>query len=277
MNADRGARLRLEAPGCAVEVAPAVGGRVAALEIDGWDVLRRDGWTDREWGSFVMAPWVGRLRDGRVAWRGRTWWMPATEPPHALHGTVLDVPWTVVAVDGSAVTLESGFGDAWPFVASIRRRIELFGDRMVDRISVDADEPMPVILGWHPWFRRRAVRLEDGHASEPALVSVRAGRRVELDEAGLPAGRHVAPKDEPVDDVLLDLAADPVVQWPGGPRLELHAPAAAAWVVYAAHPDGVCVEPVTGLPDGLNGGLFGDPPVAAPGAPVEAAMTIRWR
>ena len=108
-------------------------------------------------------------------------------------------------------------------------------------------------------------------------MSVRAGRRVELDAAGLPTGRLVAPNDEATDDVLLDLAAAPVVEWPGGPRLEIEAPAAAAWVVYAAHPDGVCVEPVTGLPDGLNGGLLGDPPVAAPGAPIVAEMTIRWR
>ena len=66
-----------------------------------------------------------------------------------------------------------------------------------------------------------------------------------------------------------------MIRWPGGPRLEVHA-AAAAWVVYAAHPDGVCVEPLTGLPDGLNGGPLGDPPVAEPGRPVTTAMTIRW-
>ena len=277
MVADRDLRLRLEAGGCALEVAPAVGGRVAALEIDGWDVLRRDGWTDREWGSFVMAPWVGRLRDGRVAWRGRAWWMPTTEAPHALHGTVLDVPWDVVTGDATGVTLETGFGDAWPFEASIRRRIELYGDRVVDRLTVTAAEPMPVIVGWHPWFRRRAVRLDGGAESAPVELAVPAGRRVEVDVDGLPTGQLVAPRSTPTDDVLLDVTGDPVVEWPGGPRLEVHAPAAAAWVVYAAHPDGVCVEPVSGLPDGLNGGLLGDPPVAAPGAPIVAEMTIRWR
>ena len=136
--------------------------------------------------------WVGRLRDGRVGWHGRAWWMPVTEPPHALHGTVLDAPWTVVAVDGSTVTLETGFGEAWPFEASIRRRIELFSDRVVDRISVSADEPMPVILGWHPWFRRRAVRLDNGDESEPALVSVGADAESSSMRPGC-HGRLVAP------------------------------------------------------------------------------------
>ena len=110
MATDRDTRLRLEGGGCAVEVAPGIGGRIAALEVHGWDVLRRDGWTDREWGSFVMAPWVGRLRDAHVRWRGREWTMPATLPPHALHGTVLDRPWTVVAVDATTATLETTFG-----------------------------------------------------------------------------------------------------------------------------------------------------------------------
>ena len=277
MDGDRATRVRLTAGGCALDVAPAVGGRIAALEIDGWDVLRRDGWTDREWGSFVMAPWVGRLRDGRVAWRERAWWMPTTEPPHALHGTVVDVGWAVVAIDATSVTLETGFGEAWPFDATIRRRIELFDDRVVDRLTVTAAEPMPVVVGWHPWFRRRVVRLDGGRESAPVELSVRAARRLQLDPDGLPTGRLGVPRDVPTDDVLLDVTGDPVVEWPGGPRLQVHAPTATAWVVYAAHPDGVCVEPVTGLPDGLNGGLLGDPPVAAPGAPVVAEMTIGWR
>ncbi|HEU0243753.1 MAG TPA: hypothetical protein VFQ75_07590 [Candidatus Limnocylindrales bacterium] len=276
MAIDRAARVRLEGGGCALEVAPGVGGRIAALEVHGWDVLRRDGWTDREWGSFVMAPWVGRLRDARVAWRGRDWTMPPTEPPHALHGTVLDVPWAVTAVDAASVTLETTFGEAWPFEASIVRRLELRADGVVDRVEVTAADPMPVILGWHPWFRRRAVRLDDGVESAPVEVSIDARRRVELDEAVLPTGRLVAPRAVPLDDVLLQVAGDPVMRWPGGPRLAIHAPAAAAWLVYAAHPDGVCVEPLTGLPDGLNGGLLGEPPVAEPGTPVIAEMAIRW-
>jgi galactose mutarotase-like enzyme len=76
--------------------------------------------------------------------------------------------------------------------------------------------------------------------------------------------------------VLLDVARPPVVRWPGGPTLHLVAGGAAAWIVYTAHPDGVCVEPVTGLPDGLNGGLLGEPPVARPHHPLVATFEIAW-
>ncbi|HEY3334422.1 MAG TPA: hypothetical protein VGK16_04220 [Candidatus Limnocylindrales bacterium] len=231
MVIDRDARIRLEAGGCALEVAPGVGGRMAALEVDGWDVLRRDGWTDREGGSFVMAPWAGRLRDARVRWGDRAWTMPATEPPHALHGTVADVSWTVSDLDATSVTLVTSFGAAWPFEATIQRRIELRVDGLTDRLMMTAAEPMPAILGWHPWFRRRAVRLGDRVESAPVDVAIHGGRRVELDGEGLPTGRLVAPRPVPEDDVLLDVDGDPVVRWPDGPRLEIHAPTAVAWLV----------------------------------------------
>jgi galactose mutarotase-like enzyme len=273
----RAVRVRLEAGGCAVEIAPAAGGRIAALEVHGWDLVRRDGWTDREWGSFVMAPWIGRLRDGRVRWRDRAWDMPLTEPPHALHGTVLDVPWDVIGATASSVRLTTGLGPDWPFEGRVARSLELRPDRLIDRLEVHATrEPFPVILGWHPWFRRRAVRLADGAASGVVEVRIHGARRVDLDAGGLPTGRLAEPRPDPQDDVLLDVVEPPVVRWPGAVELALHAAAACAWIAYTAHPDGVCVEPLTGLPDGLNGGWLGDPPVVEPGRPLTAALEIRW-
>lgn len=285
----RAARIRLEAGGAAVEIAPGVGGRLAALEVDGWDLLRRHGWTDREWGAFVMAPWVGRLRGAHVRWRGRDWSMPATEQPHAIHGTVLDVPWTVVAGTPSTVRLVAGLGDDWPVQGHVAQEVELVPGAVRLRLEVHAPGgPMPAIAGWHPWFRRRAARIgaaagEGAAGSEVAAmtdevaVDVHAARRVVLDAAGLPTGALDAPPADHLDDVLLDVALPPRVAWPGGPTLALSSPEARAWVVYTAHPDGVCVEPVTGLPDGLNGGLLGEPPVAEPGRPIVATFEISWR
>jgi aldose 1-epimerase len=283
------ARIRLEAGGAAVEIAPALGGRLSALEVDGWDVLRRHGWTDLEWGAFVMAPWVGRLRDARVRWRGRDWSMPATEPPHALHGTVLDVPWSVIATTRSAVRLEAGLSHEWPMRGHVAHEIELVPGGLRLRLEIHApDAPMPAIVGWHPWFRRRAARIGapagDGAGGGDAAamtgeveLEVRAGRRVVLDAAGLPTGALDAPPVNHLDDVLLDVSTPPRVAWPEGPALALSSPEARAWIVYTAHPDGVCVEPVTGLPDGLNGGLLGEPPVAEPGRPIVATFEISWR
>lgn len=274
----RAARIRLVAGRAAVEISPFVGGRLAALEVDGWDLVRRHGWTDREWGAFVMAPWAGRLRLGRVAWGGRAWQMPPDEGPHALHGTVVTAPFRVVEAAGSRATLEAPLGPDWPFAGRIVHAFDLGPKRLRLRLEVHAErEAFAAILGWHPWFHRRASRLDrPDEVTEPVSVAVHPAYALGLDAHGLPTGGVVAPPAEPADDVLLNLLAPPVVRWPGGPALSLHSPEAQAWVVYTAHPDGVCVEPVTGLPDGLNGGLLGDPPVARPGKPLTATFEIAW-
>ena len=277
----RGARLRLEAGRAAVEIAPFVGGRLAALEVDGWDLLRRHGWTDREWAAFVMAPWAGRLRLGRVRWGGRDWQMPLDEGPHAIHGTVAATPFTVAAATATTARLEAPLGPDWPFAGRVVSTVELAPRRLRLRLELHAAaEPMPGILGWHPWFHRRATRLAasaggPGDAGEVELA-VHAAYRVELDAHRLPTGTIGAPPAVLADEVLLNLIAPPVVRWPDGPALSLYSPEAQAWIVYTAHPDGVCVEPVTGLPDGLNGGPLGDPPVARPGKPLTATFEIAW-
>jgi aldose 1-epimerase len=289
----RGERIRLARGRAVAEIAPAVGGRVASLVVDGWDLIRRDGWTDNEWGAFVMAPWVGRMRDAGAAWGGRTWKVPANEPPHALHGLVAATPWDVAMANAGMVQLERSFGPDWPSGGRIVHAISLAHDRLVLRLQVHAElEPTPVILGWHPWFRRTALRMpgvaEDRMAAVagppdvgvvetgPVELVIDAQRRVELDGSGLPTGALLEPAASPLDDVLLDVTSAPVVRWPGGPSLTLHASGVAAWIAYTAHPDGVCVEPVTGLPDGINGGPLGEPPVARPGHPIEATFEIAW-
>ncbi len=283
-------RIRLARGRAVVEIAPGVGGRIAALVVDGWDLVRRDGWTDNEWGIFVMAPWVGRLRNARVAWNGRAWEVPATEPPHALHGLLAAVPWAVVATTRHGVRLQASLGDAWPTGGNLVHSVELLPDRLVLRLEVHADRgPTPAIVGWHPWFRRTLVRAADWESQDGAgmpdagvapgsvEIDIQALRRVALDRDGLPTGALAEPLSAPVDDVLLGVTDPPEVRWPGGPTLRLEASGEAVWIAYTAHPDGVCVEPVTGLPDGINGGLLGDTPAAVPGNPLEATFEIAWR
>ena len=274
----RAERLRLEAGRAAVEIAPFVGGRLAALEVDGWDLMRRHGWTDREWGAFVMAPWTGRLRLGRVSWAGRTWQLPLDDGPHAIHGTVLTAPFTVTEASTTRATLAAPLGPDWPFEGRVVHEIELSPTRLRLRLELHAErEPFPGIVGWHPWFHRRASRvMAPSEQTGEVSITVHPAHALELDAHGLPSGAVTAPPPSPADAVLLNLLAPPAVRWPGGPSLSLYAPEAQAWVVYTAHPDGVCVEPVTGLPDGLNGGLLGDPPVARPGRPMTATFEIAW-
>jgi galactose mutarotase-like enzyme len=48
----------------------------------------------------------------------------------------------------------------------------------------------------------------------------------------------------------------------------------APWVVVlTARPEGVCVEPQTGPPNGLNNGSY---TLVEPGAPLVTTMTLAW-
>ena len=107
-----------------------------------------------------MAPWVGRLRDARVAWDGNDWEVARTEPPHALHGTTLATPWLVADASPRTVRLEASLGPEWPTGGRLIHTIALDDDRVRLRLEVHAERgPTPAIVGWHPWFRRRANRL----------------------------------------------------------------------------------------------------------------------
>ena len=138
--------LRLSAPGVDLVVDLAAGGRIASLQVDGRELLKSSGDGPMTWGSFPMAPFAGRLRDAALTFKGRRRQLPATLPPHAIHGTVLDRRWHVV---GDA-TIATELGPDWPFAGGVVQRFELTADHLTCRMELHADAPMPASIGWHP-------------------------------------------------------------------------------------------------------------------------------
>jgi aldose 1-epimerase len=255
--------LRLSAPGVEVVVDLVAGGRVASLVIDGRELLRttRDG--PRDWGSFPMAPYAGRIRDAEITFGGEVLRLAATLPPHAIHGTVLDRRWQ--ALDGTTIAIE--LGPDWPFVGGVVQRFELTADSLTCRMELHADEPMPASIGWHPWFVRRipGVPGELELDFEPGAMYLR-------DAAGIATPELVPPSPGPWDDTFTDLRRPPVLRWPGFLELTIESDC-PDWVIYTEPPDALCVEPQTAPPDALNT----DPTVVQPGKPLTAEMTWTWR
>ena len=270
--------VTLRAGGNIVDVAAGRGGRIGRLVVDGWDVVRSEGPDTLQWGVYPMLPWAGRLAGGVLRWAGGEWSFPRAMPPNAIHGTLLDDAWAVAARDASTVRLRADLVAPWPFGGRATHTIALHADRLELALEVEAGErPMPVIVGWHPWLRRRLRRADQpGTESAEAAIAFRAGGMLEKGAHDIPTGRVVPPPAGPWDDTFVDLAAPPRVTWEGALDLVLESDDAACWVVYNRNPDGVCVEPQTGPPNGLNDGPLGPPPVVAPGRPLRAALTIRW-
>ena len=139
-------------------------------------------------------------------------------------------------------------------------------------MTVEADEAMPVTLGWHPWFVRRLVE-PGGAASAPVELGLEPGAMYERGPDGLPTGRTIPPGPPPWDDCFLGMRADPTLTWPDVLSLTVTS-SLDHWVVYTERPGEVCVEPQSGPPDAVN---IGGATVMEPGDSLTAWMTWRWQ
>jgi aldose 1-epimerase len=244
------------------------GGRCEQLTIGDLDVLGDGdrGGSQFHWGSFVMAPWAGRIRHGRFSFDGQQHQLPVNWATHAIHGTVVDRPWWVAEATSDSVVLDCPLDDRWPWRGYVRQIISL-GESQADfRIEVHSDDdPFPASAGWHPWFRRRLGR---GEALEIALDAEAMLRR---DDDGIPTGDLVPIPDQPWDDCFDQVHWPVTLSWPGALRLDVSGDTRYG-VVYTEPTEAICVEPQTGPPDAMTL----DPVVVAPGQPLAAAMSWTW-
>jgi aldose 1-epimerase len=259
--------MKLEAGAAQLEIRPEDGGRIRSLTIDGVQLLVTEGYGPVMWGSYPMAPWAGRIRDGRFHFRGQDVQLERNDPPNALHGTVFDRAWRV---DGPA-SLSIDLGPGWPFAGRLRQAFELQPESLTVRLRLDAIDAMPAVLGWHPWFRRR-LETGPGSWSEPADLLLPARTMYVRDADGITTSTTTAPTDRPWDDCFTDLTGAPRLTWPGILELEIES-SCDHWVVYDQLEHAICVEPQTGPPDFTT-----IRPVAIEaGETLEATMTWRWR
>ena len=266
---DRSARLELRTDSVVASVAPGEGGRLASLVVDGHELLVTSSDSPYGWGAFPMVPYAGRIRHGDLRFRGRTYHLPVTMPPHAIHGTLTDVAWEVAGTPArDDLVLTAPLTKPWPFRGRVVQRFRLESSALHLSMELDAEEPMPAWVGWHPWFRRHV------EGAEPLELSVDPGWMLARDREGIPTGEQVRPTARPWDDVFTDLRDAPRLRWPGLLRLSVES-ACRYWVIYDEQPRGLCVEPQTGPPDAGNW-LPEEQVLVEPGRPLTAAMTLRW-
>lgn len=236
------------------------------------------------WGSFLMAPWVGRIRAGRLEWGGDSFDLDPNLGGHAIHGASFDRPWEVGRRTEQSVELSVALDRArWPFGGAVRQQISLEAGSLTWVASIRADASMPAALGWHPWFRR--------DPGGDLAVTVTADRRLELDPTLIPSGRSLPVEgsfdlrdgpllgDRRLDDVYIDVRSPAIVRWPDLElRIEFDRPVAS--VVVFSPPGSVCVEPATAWPDAARLSAAGLPgtgvAILTAGQELAATMTWRW-
>ena len=270
MTASDAGRIVLHREDASLTIDPAAGARFASLVVNGHELLVTEGAGPIRWGCYPMAPFAGRIRAGRFAFQGRAYGVPVSMPPNAIHGTVLDRSWEVVGRGDDHVELMTELGPSWPFAGQVIQAVALVPGGLEATLEVRAAEPMPVVLGWHPWFRR-----EVGGAS--VTLDFEARWMYERGPDGLPTGATVPPTPRPWDDAFGDIVIPPRLTWPGAIRLDLRS-TAPFWVVFDEEPHAICVEPQTAPPDAFNlaAAIGVEPPTVTPERPATVAMAWRW-
>jgi galactose mutarotase-like enzyme len=160
-------------------------------------------------------------------------------PPHAIHGTTYEASWTVEEVTSTSLVLSCPIGSPWPFKGNIRHEISIDHDTIGLTLELHAADTMPAQVGWHPWFVRPA------HVEHSFRAMYVRGRD------GIPTGEIVEPTRGPHDDCFVDALTTPRVTYDDGLSIELRSDC-SHWVVYDEQPHGLCVEPQSGPPNGVN-------------------------
>ena len=299
------AELALACEDARVEVAPAVGGAIAAFTHRGRDVLRRASDEARTDGNvrlhacFPLVPFSNRIANAELAFGGKAYALARnfSEHPHAIHGVGWQRPWSVLEHGGHSVRLglehrphgEAARAWPWPFVAWQSIALAANDERALLTLVLGlrnvGDETFPFGLGWHPYFPR----------DEMAVLGFRARGLWQTDPTQLPTAL-VAPTGPFCFDSPRAIGATALdnvyAGWDGEAELRdasarastaIRADRSCSFVVVYAPPsrDFVAVEPVTHMTDGFNRNERGESAtgtrVLAPGAAFSCTMQIEAR
>lgn len=254
-------------------LAPRHGGAIRELNWSGLDLLRPTppggGDDPFDLACFPMVPYANRIPNGFFRFGGhevrlqRNW----SGDPHPLHGQGWRAPWSVVSASESTATLGfEGGADEWPWRYRCEQRFELLRDELSVELSIKnlSAEPMPAMLGLHPYFTDLAhAQLE---ASLPRVWQT-DDAALAIEETPVPAAWRFQParalQGLPLDHCFSGWDGGAVVRWPQL-TLRLRAPECRFLHIYT--PPGksfFCVEPQSDAPGAL--GREGQARILAPG------------
>jgi len=312
-----------------VTIVPSVGNIAVEMKIKGHNVLRYPQGSLEEFkarpgatGIPFMGPWANRLDEQAFYANGRRhafdMGLGNVRGEVPLHGFVTTTNlWRVTSVTATAgnasVTSRLEFYRQpawmrqWPYAHAIDMTYRL-ADGMLEvatAITNLSDEPMPVAIGFHPYFQLTDSPRDDW------TISVGARTRWVLDARKVPTGatepaaalfpQTRAPlREYNLDDVFSDLARDEqgrstMTVWGKAQRLDVVlGPRYRSVVIWAPSPSGkgrggqgdsppaernfICFEPMAGITNALNmahRGQYQELQTIAPGGTWQESFWVR--
>lgn len=246
--------------------APERGGSILRFDWRGQAVMRpAAGPSILDVACFPLVPFSNRIAHGRFQAAGREVRLgpnfPGSDHPHPLHGFGWLARWSVLRHEAAELVMEHRYEAAeWPWPYLARQHFTLSDEGLAMSLAVvnQSDEPMPLGLGFHPYFPRGASTVYRGlHCGEwhndadciPVCHDSRSGPRDWWE------GRAVAARA--VDTVYTGREGALEIVWPErGIGLTIDcSDALVNTVIYSPRgEDFFCVEPVTNETDAFNRG-----------------------
>ncbi len=256
---------------------PEHGGRLSSLLIGKWELIYGDpSHEPTSWGAYPMVPYAGRVDHGRFTFDSVTHQLEINHTHHAIHGTGFTSEWEELGPGHLVQELDQ----RWPLGGTVSHRGEISGDEaagsLVLELSVMATAtPMPAMVGWHPWFKRRLT--PDGPDAEIIFEDFDATQMYEVDDDMIPTGRVVSPPDPGPWDHPFRSVAQPIrLNWENQLCLNLYS-TCDHWVIYNRPEHAFCVEPQSGPPNIFNPAGFDlEPTVLHPGEQLIRTFTLEW-
>jgi aldose 1-epimerase len=160
---------------------------------NGWDAYESSGFK-----SAKMAPFACRLENGEYPYHGKTWSMEKYYlGKHAIHGIVYDALYTIQSTQadtqGAVVVLKyhyHGQDKGYPFHFSLQIKWHLHPNNRLTAetiITNYANEVIPIMDGWHPYFTL-------GASIDECYLSFHNQGKIEFNEALLPTGSIIEDK-----------------------------------------------------------------------------------
>jgi aldose 1-epimerase len=148
----------------ALAISPDLGGSVMRFDFEGRPVMRpapAGATNPLDCCSFPLVPYANRIEHGVLKFEGREYRLPLNfgDHPHALHGHGWQTAWRVetVSKDRASIAFDHA-PDAWPWAYTAVQEFGLTSDGARIRMTVRNRDgkPMPISLGFHPYFPRYA-------------------------------------------------------------------------------------------------------------------------
>lgn len=256
--------ILLEAGDYRLELAPEQGGSIARFDWRGEALMRPTcGPSILDTACFPLVPFSNRVAHGRFQADARKIVLspnfPGTDHPHTLHGFGWLTAWDVAETSpGHAVLRHDHPAGEWPWSYRARQGFHLAAEGLTMTLGITnlGDTPMPVGLGFHPYFPRTATTRYHGlHRGEWHNTADCLPVELDLRGSAIDWWEDAPASARAVDTAYVGREGPLTIEWPERQLGLTLTPSdlLGTTVVYTpADADFFCVEPVSHATDAHN-------------------------